>query len=196
MVYLLLGSSSFLFFILYDLNNLYHFNKLLKFFFLVGCLVLSFSTLQLAILGSPSFQFTLLPKTLIAAGALVSIGLLFYTLFFALGWKETYVKDKDEPKLVYTGIYALCRHPGVLWFGAFYGLVWLFTGQQGLFYGFLLFTTLNVVYVMIQDHYLFPKLFSEYIGYKSKTPFLLPTPTSVRECLNTIKPREVKQDEF
>ena len=43
--------------------------------------------------------------------AILFLGLLIYTLFFALPFDETYVKENHE-RLAYTeGVYALCRHP-------------------------------------------------------------------------------------
>ena len=46
--------------------------------------------------------------------------LLIYTLFFALPFDKTY-QNESEKRMAYTeGVYALCRHPGVLWFIGFY----------------------------------------------------------------------------
>ena len=46
-------------------------------------------------------------------GALFFLGLLIYTLFFALPFEETYCED-NKLRAAYTeGMYGVCRHPGV-----------------------------------------------------------------------------------
>ncbi|MEG0755259.1 MAG: hypothetical protein RR450_02585 [Oscillospiraceae bacterium] len=50
-------------------------------------------------------------------------------------------------------------------------------------WAFLLFTAADVLYVVIQDRYIFPKTLSGYADYQKTTPFLIPTPTSLRAML-------------
>ena len=43
---------------------------------------------------------------------------LIYTLFFALPFDETYAKQNNGRYVCDRGVYALCRHPGILCFFA------------------------------------------------------------------------------
>lgn len=45
------------------------------------------------------------------------------------------------------------------------------------------FSILDILYVVIQDMIIFPKQFADYDDYKKTTPFLIPTPGSVKRAL-------------
>lgn len=110
-------------------------------------------------------------------------GLLIYTLFFCFDAEEAYVQV-NTPRTAYTkGMYALCRHPGVIWFilgfYCLYGLirtehVFLYAGMMSLY---------NIMYIILQDVYIFPKTFINYDEYKQTTPFLLPNRQSIKKML-------------
>ena len=118
--------------------------------------------------------------------AILFLGLLIYTLFFALPFDETYVKENHE-RLAYTeGVYALCRHPGVLWFAGFYFCLAGFLGSgqaMGAFWGPLLCGTYCTVFY--QDRIVFPETFSNYGAYQQTTPFLIPDRNSTAACIKT-----------
>ena len=185
MIYLLLGSCSFLFFIFYDLNDIKLYNRFFKSFFAIGSFTLIFSTVMIVQSNSPMFLFTNLGRIFFAISALLSLFLLIYTLFFALPWKKTYLELAKNDKVVNKGFYALCRHPGVLWFIAFYFSLWLFSGVQLLFFAAILFSILNIIYIYIQEKYFFPHLFTDYTLYQKNTPFLFPTFSSIKRCWET-----------
>lgn len=86
-----------------------------------------------------------------------------------------------------TGVYALCRHPGVLWLSLFYFSLWLAAGSPELFAAFLVYTVLDVAYALFQDRWTFVRLFPDYREYRQETPFLLPTAASWRRCFHTLK---------
>ena len=88
--------------------------------------------------------------------------------------------------LVDTGVYALCRHPGVLWLGGFYLFAWLAAGGAALLAAFALYTALDALYVLWQDRVIFPVSIEHYAAYRRSTPFLLPTAASLRRCLATL----------
>ena len=112
--------------------------------------------------------------------------LLIYTLFFALPFEETYVAQEAH-KTYDKKMYALCRHPGVLWFAGFYICLWLAFGTKPLLVMAIWFSLLNFCYVILQDLYTFPKVFSDYGDYQKRVPFLIPNGKSMKRCMDTFK---------
>jgi protein-S-isoprenylcysteine O-methyltransferase Ste14 len=115
--------------------------------------------------------------------------LLIYTLFFALPFQDTYIKEKSHT-VCKNGVYALCRHPGVLWFTLFYAFLGLAVMIPTLFVAGSLFSILNILYVLFQDRWTFMKSFENYEGYKVDTPFLVPNKKSIKHCLRTLSRKE------
>jgi len=187
MLYLFIGSLGFVFFIVYEFNNISLHNRVLKSFFAVGCFLIIFSTIQISILESPSFYLPIYQKVIVILGLFISFVLLIYTLFFAIPLKETYINLMTCDKVADYGIYALCRHPGVLWFITFYIFYWLFTGINLILWAGTLFSVLNLIYIVIQERYIFNHLFKDYSLYQNCTPFLIPNPSSIKKCIRTIK---------
>ena len=110
--------------------------------------------------------------------------MLIYTLFFALPFNATYVSG-DSGLCTY-GVYALCRHPGVLWLAGFYLCLWLAFGTSELLAAFALFTVFDILYVLFQDNWTFMKMFSDYRSYKDTTPFIVPSWKSIKKCIHTL----------
>ena len=79
------------------------------------------------------------------------LALLLYTLFFALPFSATYAPGSGPAPLCRTGVYALCRHPGVLWLSLFYFSLWLAAGSAELFAAFLGYTVLDVAYQNVTE---------------------------------------------
>lgn len=186
MFYIVLGLFSFLLFFLYDINSVIIKSKLLDLSFFAGILLLAVSTGGLVISSADQIRFDLIRTGICGTLAVIFLLLLIYTLFFALPFKETYL-EPDAPRKVYRkGLYALCRHPGVLMFIAFY----LFLGlalKSGIFYiASVIFSGLNIGYVCFQDCWTFMKTFPDYGEYKRETPFLLPRLRSIKKCFQTI----------
>ena len=123
------------------------------------------------------FIFTLL--------AFLFLVLLVYTLFFALPFHDTYIHGTTAPSLCRSGVYALCRHPGVLWLSGFYLCLYAALGTRMLLAAFVVFTLFDIAYVVFQDRWSFPKQFPEYDDYRQSTPFLLPNVRSIRQCVRT-----------
>lgn len=124
------------------------------------------------------------------AGALLMLALLLYTLFFALpaGGSSAATAQKDELRpLVDTGVFALCRHPGVLSLGGFYACLWGALGGWALGLAFVLFTLLDAAYAAWQGRYVFPRSIRDYAAYRAVTPRFLPTARSLRRCLQTLR---------
>lgn len=124
------------------------------------------------------------------AGALLMLALLIYTLFFALpaGGSSAATARKDELRpLVDTGVFALCRHPGVLFLGGFYACLWGALGGWALGAAFFLFTALDAAYAAWQGAVVFPRSIRDYAAYRAATPRFLPTAASLRRCLRTLR---------
>ena len=54
--------------------------------------------------------------------------------------------------------------------------------KAGKFGTFVLFFVLDGLYVLWQDIWVFPRSIAGYAAYRQRTPFLVPTPRSVRAC--------------
>ncbi len=120
---------------------------------------------------------------------LVSSILLIYSLFIEIPFWSTYAGQGAENKLVTTGTYALVRHPGVIWLALVYlSLVLLFPSAT-LFLAVTIWLSIDVVYVALQEKFIFAKMFPEYNDYQRRTPFLIPTRQSLLACIRTIKHR-------
>lgn len=187
MLYLLLGSLSFILFILYDINSTKKMYKFVQAFFFLGCFLLVYATGQLLLSSESSFSLHFLLRIISGLLMLSCALLLIYTLFFALPFKSTYVDQAKGRKVFDQGVYALCRHPGVLWLAGLYFFLWLFTGRHLILLGGLCFSGLNIVYVWLQDRYIFPKHFVDYAAYQKNTPFLLPNLRSINKCITSLK---------
>lgn len=187
MGYLWFGCIIFGLYILYDMNSVLWNQRILHACFLVGTVLLAGVTVwqaaEAVFAGSYGwYTWIFLPL------AVVFLVLLVYTLFFALPFDETYVQtDGGKSKVYDGGMYALCRHPGVLWFfffylclgGAFYPAKIM---EAGVFYSLL-----DFLYVVFQDFWTFPKNFADYESYKRSTPFLIPNGKSIRRAIKTRK---------
>lgn len=127
------------------------------------------------------------------AGSALMLLLLLYTLFFALpaGGSSAATAQKDELRpLVDTGVFALCRHPGVLFLGGFYACLWGALGGAALGLAFVVFTLLDAAYAAWQGEAVFPRSIRDYAAYRAVTPRFIPTPGSLRRCLYTLRTRK------
>lgn len=179
------GAAAFVLFAVYDINSVCYKKKVLKAAFSAGFLLLAAATGGLMADGWDSRNGirTFLFLTA-AAGFLL---LLLYTLFFALPFKETYVRENALPEVCSEGMYALCRHPGILWFVGLYGCLAAALPRPDLITGAVIFCMCNILYAVLQDVWTFPRYFSEYDRYKMEVPFLIPTGSSIRRCIRTMK---------
>ena len=174
------GTVSFLLFLLGDLNDAFWHRRFLRPAFLTGAAMLAVSTVGTVLRHFPGSFGPV--QVLFFAGALLFAVLLVWALFFSFPPKEAYM-DASRDRKVYTGgMYALCRHPGILWFCFLYGC--LIPGA-----GFppalaLLYCLLNILLGWVEDKWIFPRLFSDYDAYKLRAPFLIPTPKSLRAWIH------------
>lgn len=114
MTAVIIGSIGFLCCFLYDHNSIRLKKSFLHPFFSIGCFLIAVSTGLVIRSCWPRRGSSFFISAVFLTAAILFLGLLIYTLFFALPFDETYVKENHE-RLAYTeGVYALCRHPGVL----------------------------------------------------------------------------------
>ena len=178
----LLGLCGFALFFLSDYNDWRLHWAPLKVCFPVGGGLLAASTIWEICRREPLVSGWLRGSILaLAAGWFL---LLIYTLFFALPVKEAYACPGEKRRVCTTGVYALCRHPGVLWFAGVYVCLW---GAEGIPLGLvLLLNALNVGLVWFEDRCVFPDVLEGYDTYQRETPFLIPTGKSIRACVKKV----------
>lgn len=187
-----LGTAGFILYFIYDINSIRKKNAFLQKFFALGSILVVVSTI--AAFWSAWGQHHRSVGTVIGfgIGALFFLGLLIYTLFFALPFEETYCEE-NKLRAAYTeGVYGLCRHPGVLWFAGAYLCMWGMLGgwKSGIYFSLMIFW--NYLYIVFQDLWTFPRTFFNYSEYQRSTPFLIPNGKSVRMCVNTLRKKSDK----
>lgn len=184
---ILMGISAFIIFYLYDFNQIVLKKKVFSLLFLIGCLLLISSSVLLCFLHLPIMSFDMYHMCLLLLAACF-LFLLIYTLFFSLPFQETYsdqsLKSKKN-KCYRSGMYALCRHPGVLWMFGFYFMLSLAFDSKLMWQACLLFNLMNLIYVVIQDNWTFMHLFCDYHEYRQQVPFLLPNMKSIKNCVKS-----------
>lgn len=176
MIFVFFGVIAFIFMLVYDFNQIRE-NKLsvLNSFFFIGVFILTSCTAYLLINGIFKASYSVL-NIIGITGGLIFFILMIFTLFFNLPIKITYVmtEKKEKNSTITTGMYALCRHPGVLTFFLSYFFFYLATEKQAMFFAWLIWTMLDIIYVYIQDRFIFPKTLFGYNEYCKTTPFLIP----------------------
>lgn len=185
MTYIILGALSFVFLYIFDLHKLSPISRLCNLCFAAGCLGLAGATFLLLFQGisRPWFWQGSIPFLLLS---FLSFLFMLYALFFALPFNRTYLQG-DGNQVVDTGLYALCRHPGVLGFFAMYLFLWLATGSSLVLAAALIWTGMDILHIWVQDRYFFPKALKGYEAYRRTTPFLIPTKKSMADCLEDFR---------
>ena len=171
------GLLGFVFYFIYDLNQVYCIHSVCKSFFSIGSFWIVFVTIMN--LSFPIEHF--MGVVGLAFGLIAEI----YILFFALNFKDTYVEESFS--VCDRGVYALCRHPGLYSFLSIYlGLYWMHP-SEGMFWIGIVYNLFNFLYIVFQDVFVFPRLFEGYTEYKKKTPFLWMNKKSIKKCVNDFR---------
>lgn len=177
-----LGLMAFVLFFISDYNDWRLSRRELKLCFPAGAVLLAAGTVLEARRGSAPTSGWL--RGLFFVLGAMFLALLVYTLFFALPVEASYARPGQKRPACTTGVYALCRHPGVLWFAGLYGCLWAAAGLP--LWEAVLYSGLNVLLVVFEDRCVFPARLEGYGAYQAATPFLLPTRRSIRACRETI----------
>ncbi len=190
MAFIILGACAFVLYFLYDINSVTMRKRFLFPAFGIGCILLVISTAGLVKSSWEQERFLSVGGMLLAVLCMVFGGLLIYTLFFALPFKTTYIKKEKErakPTISSKGMYALCRHPAVLWLIGLFIVLGAEFPTAEMMAGGTLFCVLDILYVIFQDLWTFPREFENYDEYRRRVPFLIPNAKSIRNCINTLR---------
>lgn len=169
MIWIVLGCFAFVLLTLFDLNKRFKWHPILNSLFpiSIGLLITSLVCVYLEVNSFGSFQSYPLFYGLVVIGALEQI----YTLFFALPAQTTYA-SLDTVRLVNTGFYGCCRHPGV-WGFILMAIGFTFgSGSMLIAITAVSWTLMDILHVLIQDVFIFPHSIPGYTLYQSQVPFL------------------------
>ena len=188
MEYVLIGAIGFLLAYAFDWLSLKYIPILKQVVgILAGCLLI-YATVMVC-MSSPRFDLPFFTIPLGSCLLLISLALLIYSLFIEIPFHSTYVEYLVGTRLITTGTYALVRHPGVLWLALLYISLALLFPSPTLFIAVAVWFILDVIYVVLEDWIIFPRMFPDYPDYRRRTPFLIPSKQSILSCLKTINPR-------
>lgn len=183
---LLMGLAGFGLYLLYDINSFAWELRALKAGFFLGTLCIAAATVLLFARAWSEGAFAGAADILLLVLAALALAALVYCLFFALPFEETYAKQENGREVYTHGVYALCRHPGILCFFALY----LFAGlaalpSPGVLGCGMIFSALNLGYALFQDVVTFPRVFIGYEEYRGKAPFVIPNKKSIIRAKRT-----------
>jgi len=142
------------------------------------------------LMGGTDYNLSLTVRLLSGFFALGFLLLLIYSVVFEVRAPKDSNKPGDKPELVTTGTYALSRHPGVIWFLFYYVFGSLFFMNSEILIAGIIWSSINVVYVLLQERVVFHKLFENYNTYSKDTPMIIPNIKSIKKCINTINGRK------
>jgi protein-S-isoprenylcysteine O-methyltransferase Ste14 len=188
---LMLGIFAFIVLTMFDYNKLKMLHPLLNGLFAVGVGLIIIATILILSVDLPLFTFQATPILWVVSG--LGFIEMIYALFFALPFSKTYVKTSSNSEIITTGLYGLCRHPGVWGFFIFYLFAALASGNGSLLIAAGVWTFMDILHVWIQDSLFFVKTLKGYTLYKKTTPFLF---FGIKELRKLIKPSEEKANEF
>ncbi|MGE4354291.1 MAG: isoprenylcysteine carboxylmethyltransferase family protein [Oscillospiraceae bacterium] len=189
MFFVVSGCAAFVFFYLFDFNKLYRTMPFGGVLFFLGCAVLFISSIGAFFSGGIRVLLSLPWMIVFAVLAMLSLLMMLWALFFSLPFLKTYVEG-ESGRVVDTGLYAVCRHPGVLFFALMYLCLWLVSGRDTMLAAAICWTMMDVLHVYVQDRWLFPKTLSGYEEYRLRVPFLIPNTASIRRGFETIRGKE------
>lgn len=165
------GCLAFLIMISGDFVELHGKKPVARILFFTGLVLLGLSCAGLIYLNYSAGGRPLAARLVFGALGAVFFGLLIYTLFFAIPFKGTYIEEGAQGT-VESGVYALCRHPGIWFFALFAFCLW--AALELPWYAALAYSLLDLLYAYIEDKLIFPKTLSGYDEYKKKVPFIIP----------------------
>ncbi len=187
MMYIGIGVAGFILLLLFDVCSLCKKSVIKYFFGLSGFSLIAGSSIFLIQLESyASFSYSVRIIALVIA--IISLLLLVYSVFIEVGRKTYEYENKNT--LITTGTYALSRHPGVLWFLFLYLFAAIYFQNHLVLYAGLIWTVMNILYVAIQERFIFTKLFDDYSNYILTTPMILPSNSSLGRCITTLNWRK------
>ena len=186
MIYIAIGALGFTVICLFDIISLKGIAKAKPVTLALGSGLLIYSLVMICL--APDRLLLPMWLTWLGWGLLaVSLPLLGHSLFISLPFRKTYVTPGVGDRLITTGVYALVRHPGVLWFGLVMLSLILVSRSSLLLIAAPIFILLDIVLVVIQDKLVFGRMFGGYDSYRRETPMLLPNRRSVIAFLHSLR---------
>ena len=183
MMYLIIGILGFVLLLMFDICSLCKKNYLKYFFGISGFLLILISSILIIIEFSSILQINGFVRAIALVLALLSLLLLVYSVFIEVG-RKTYKVD-NQHALITDGTYALSRHPGVLWMLLLYIFGAIFFQNLLAIYAALIWTIVNIIYVALQERFIFHRIFDNYDKYRESTPMILPNYESVEKFITT-----------
>lgn len=177
------GIAAFVLFFINDINDWKLKRKWLSVSFAAGAVLLAVSTVWMCMRGNGDAVLSGVPAAAVWVILAASLAGEVYSLFFSFSCSEAYAgAGGDNVRYPSTGrMYALCRHPGVLFFIIIYAGLILVTNMPAT--GGAMMCILNLLLIVFEDIYVFPSVFEAYDKYKQGTPFLIPNMRSIRKCI-------------
>jgi len=186
LVYIATGAFSFLMIALFDIVSLKRIPRIKLGIWVLGIGLFIYSIVMVSLAAN---KISMPPwTTWIGYGLLaISVVSLGYCLFINLPFRKTYITTGAGDKLITTGLYALVRHPGVHILTLVLLSLFLISKSVLLLIAAPIWVLLNILLVVIQDKFIFGKMFDEYDDYRQKTPMLMPNRRSAMACLHSLK---------
>jgi protein-S-isoprenylcysteine O-methyltransferase Ste14 len=186
MLYIVLGTVGFLTIHLFDLVALKRLPLAKPITWGLGIALLVYATIGVCLSGDtlalPAWS-TWLGWVMLAASFL----LLIRALFINLPFSKTYINTGVGDKLVTTGLYALVRHPWLHFYVLVLLSLLLVSHSSLLLLAALVWLALDVPLVIIQDKYVFGRMFPGYEQYRQQTPMLWPNRNSIKAFISQLK---------
>ena len=186
MIYIAIGAFGFLAIHFFDIVSLKRIPVAKPFTWILGSGLLAYSLLKLCLapdnLPLPGWS-TWLGWVLLS----IAFFLVIYSLFINLPFRKTYIATGVGDKLITTGPYALVRHPWIHCFTLVLLSLVLVSKSSLLLIAAPIFILLNLLLALIQDKFVFGRMFDGYDSYRHETPMLLPNRRSIRAFVNSIK---------
>ena len=194
MSYIVLGILGFSLINLFDFVSLKRVLLLKPIIWLAGSSLLSYSIIMTCLIP----ERLSLPVWSIWLGWVILIGsviMIIYSLFINLPFVKTYVANGVGDRLVKTGLYALVRHPGVYGFILVMLSLFLVSGSSLLLIAAPVWILLNISLVVIQDKFIFTRMFHGYEQYQRETPMLIPNRRSIAVFIDYLKQEKTNNQE-
>ena len=186
MIYIVLGVLGFLVILFFDIVSIKRIPQAKPFTWILSSGLLAYSLIMLCLvpdkLPLPTWS-TWLGWALLS----ISLSLLIYSLFISLPFRKTYVTTGVGDKLTTTGLYALVRHPGVHWFILVMLSLILVSRSSLLLIASPIWILLDILLVVIEDKFLFNRMFDGYDTYRQETPMLLPNRRSISAFIGSLR---------
>jgi protein-S-isoprenylcysteine O-methyltransferase Ste14 len=185
MIFIFTGCLAFILFYIFDFNKIIFLKKYINICFATGIVFLAASTVGILLDNHSSLAISIPLKLLYMTLSVGSLLLLSYALFVAIPSAKTYL-ETERGDVIDRGMYALCRHPGVIWFFMFYLFAWLASGKMMIMmWAGIVWTVMDIIYAYVEDRWIFPKSINGYARYKLEVPFLIPNLASIQKSIIT-----------